>query len=160
MNKKENLLEIGRRDHIDLPQLGLFDVEAKIDTGAYGCALHCHQIKREMRGGREVLMFKVLDPDHKDYEEQTHIVEEFRQKAVKSSTGEREERYVINTRIVLFGQEWNVDFSLTDRSSMKYPILLGRKFLSGKFLVNVNLKDLSFHSKQKKNENSSTLPKP
>ena len=57
---------IGRREVVDFPELGLFRIEAKIDTGAYTTALHCHDIKEE----NGVLHFKFLDPTHPEYSEQ------------------------------------------------------------------------------------------
>lgn len=138
---------IGRRDRIDLPELALFDIEAKIDTGAYGAALHCHQIKLVQEENRTLLSFKILDPDHPDYHGKEFLFEEFNDKIVKSSSGQAEHRYTIRTDLILFGKRYKVDFSLTDRKSMKYPILIGRKFLYKKFFVDVQKKDLSFKQK-------------
>ena len=138
---------IGRREIIDLPQLGLMNIEAKVDTGAYGSALHCHEICVNKESGKEVLSFKVLDPDHEDYHGKEFRFEEFDDKRVKNSGGEEERRYTIRTSIVIFDEPYDVEFSLTDRKKMKYPILLGRKFLSKKFIVDVDQKHLS-HKKQ------------
>lgn len=144
------MIVIGRIDKIDLPEFDLFDTEAKVDTGAYGCALHCHNIKIELKNGREVLTFKVLDPSHQDVQDQVYCTNKFSDKVVKNSGGITEHRYTVLTSIILFGKEYEVEFSLADRSSMKYPILLGRQFISKRFLVDVQLKDLSFTKKQMK----------
>ena len=138
---------IGRRDKIDLPEFGLFDIEAKVDTGAYGCALHCHRIQVELKDGLEILSFQVLDPTHPESKDKIFYSEQFSDKSVKNSGGIVEHRYVITTEVLIFGQKFSVDFSLTDRSFMKYPILLGRKFLSRRFLVDVQQKDLSHKQK-------------
>lgn len=142
------MIVIGRKDKIDFPELDLFDIDAKIDTGAYGCALHCHHIEVIKKEDKEILSFKVLDPSHPEYEDKVFHAENFSDKIVKSSSGEKEHRYTIKTKMILFNKKRLVEFSLTDRASMKYPVLLGRKFLTKRYLVDVNLKDLSFQLKK------------
>lgn len=58
---------------------------------------------------------------------------------VKSSNGTIQERIFIRTPITLFGRRYMADISLTDRREMKYPMLIGRKFLEKRFLVDVAL---------------------
>jgi hypothetical protein len=140
---------IGRKDRIDLPELGIFDVEAKIDTGAYGCALHCHHIEIIKQDGYDVLSFQVLDPSHPEFRDKIFYVKNYNQKKVKSSSGVKENRYTIKTNSILFGKTYRVVFSLTDRKRMKNPILLGRQFLAKRYLVDVTKKDLSFNQKSK-----------
>ena len=141
------MIVIGRKDRIDLPEFNLSDIEAKVDTGAYGCALHCHAVKVFLRDGKECLSFQLLDPSHPEYENKTYITENFSNKKVKNSGGIVENRYTIKTEIVIFAEKYVLDFSLTDRKNMKFPILLGRKFLNKKYLVNVALKNLSYLNK-------------
>jgi hypothetical protein len=139
---------IGRKDRIDIPEFELFDLAAKIDTGAYGCALHCHHIRLAVDKGTPVLTFNILDPNHKNYEGTTYQTTDFRRKIVKSSSGFSEERFVIHTEVLLFNQCYKVSFSLTDRSNMKHPVLIGRKLLSRNFIVDVRKKDLSYKLKK------------
>lgn len=140
---------IGRTDKIDLPELGLENIECKIDTGAYGNALHCHHIKVVDKDGERQLSFRVLDPSHPEYADKVYYCKEFNNKVVKSSSGIPEERYTIKTKMIIFGKKRLVSFSLTDRGSMKYPILIGRKFLTKRFIVDVQQKDLSYYQKSK-----------
>lgn len=142
------MITIGRKDRIDLPELDLYDIRAKVDTGAYGCALHCHHIQVVRRGNKDVLSFKGLDPSHPEYEDREFIAEKFRSKSVKSSSGETEYRFTIKTPVIIFNKSRIVEFSLTDRNKMKYPVLLGRKFLARRFVVDVQLKDISFNLKK------------
>jgi hypothetical protein len=153
------MITIGRKDRVDLPEFKLNDIEAKIDTGAYGCALHCRKVKVDTSGNKPLLSFQLLDPTHPEYQNKTYSTEHFSDKMVRNSGGISEHRYTIKTKIVIFGKSRVVEFSLTDRGKMKYPILLGRKFLTGKFTVDVALKDLSFKLKTSSFENSSTFPK-
>ncbi|UXP33398.1 RimK/LysX family protein [Reichenbachiella agarivorans] len=143
------MIVIGRIDKIDLPEFELFDIDAKVDTGAYGSALHCHHVKITERNGKPTLEFMILDPDHPEYEGKVFYTTNFKEKMVKSSNGELENRQSITTEIVIFGKKRRVEFSLTDRSNMRNPILLGRKFLSKKFIVDVQLKNLSYNNKYK-----------
>lgn len=137
------MIIIGRRDYLNLPSFGLADIQAKIDTGAYGCSLHCHEIGVVKVDDKEVLRFKLLDPKHLEYQDKFNYASEFNDKIVKSSSGIAEHRYTIITEANIFNQTHIIEFSLTDRANMKYPILLGRKFLRGRFVVDVALKNLS-----------------
>jgi hypothetical protein len=58
---------------------------------------------------------------------------------VKSSNGTIQERIFIKTTLALFNQQYETELSLTDRASMKYPMLIGRKFLEDRFIVDVSL---------------------
>lgn len=132
--QKEKLI-IGRREEIDFPDLGLFGVVAKVDTGAYTTALHCHDIK-EKNG---VLHFKLLDPSHPEYNEQDQKFTEYSQKEIKNSFGEIEKRYIIKTIIQMGEKRIKAVISLSDRGSMRYPVLIGRKLLKNRFVVDVAL---------------------
>jgi len=144
------MIIIGRQERIDLPELGYYAIKAKVDTGAYGNALHCSEIEVIERDGREVLTFVLLDDSHPEYKEERQYVEGFTDKLVKNSSGEKEHRYTIETVTVFCGKKTRTCFSLTDRSTMRFPILLGRKFIKGKYLVDVRFKDLSHKKKGKK----------
>lgn len=136
---------IGRKDQVDLPELELFGIDMKVDTGAYGNALHCHSI--DVIDGK--LIFTPLDPSYDAFNGRAFKFDEFDTTEVRSSSGETEKRYVIRTRLVIFGKKYRTKFSLTNRIDMRHPILLGRKFIGGKFLVDVKQKDLSFEEKTK-----------
>ena len=138
---------IGRKDIIDLPELGLTDLVAKIDTGAYGNALHCQHAEIVEVEGQQVLRFQLLDSNHPSFQDQTFEVKDFECKEVKSSSGVKEMRYVIRTRMRLFGKLYRTKFSLTNREEMRNPVLIGRKFLSNRFLVDVKKENLSYMSK-------------
>lgn len=137
-NKKGKELQLmGRREKVSFPELDLFDIEAKVDTGAYTSALHCHDIGLKNRNNKQVLCFKLLDPLHPDYNECEQIFEEYIQKEIKNSFGEKESRFIINTKIKIGRKIVKTQFSLTNRGSMRYPVLLGRKLLQKRFLVDV-----------------------
>lgn len=143
------MITIGRRDFINLPQFELTNIVAKVDTGAYGCSLHCHKIEVENVNGEKILKFKLLDPQHPEYEDKYYYTTNFTDKQVKNSGGQVEHRYAIKTKVHIFHKTYIVEFSLANRKKMKYPILIGRKFLSKKFIVDVSRKNLSLEVKNK-----------
>lgn len=142
MPKTAELKIIGRVETVGFPELSLPHLEAKIDTGAYSTALHCHKIWLVEENGQSVLHFDLLDPDHTHYQEGIAKANTFKKKKVKSSNGRMEERYVIKTKIKIGKKQYRADVSLTDRRKMKYPVLIGRKLLNKKFMVDVSKEHL------------------
>jgi hypothetical protein len=140
---------IGRKDKIELPEFNLKDIDAKIDTGAYGSALHCHKVEIIQKDNQQMLSFQLLDPTHPEYENKIYTTHSYTDKIVKSSTGISEHRFVIHTPMILFGAIFMMEFSLSNRKEMRHPVLLGRKFLRKRFLVDVRKKNLS-HTQNKK----------
>jgi hypothetical protein len=143
MNKNREKFLIGRNELIDLPDLKLKNLSAKVDTGAYTSAIHCHKIKLVKVGSKEVLKFNVLDPTHPSYEKRTFSFTKFKTGRIKNSSGSSEKRYMVEIGIMIYGNIIKTEFSLTDRSTMKFPILLGRKFIQNGFIVDVNKTNLS-----------------
>ncbi|MDO9137207.1 MAG: RimK/LysX family protein [Lutibacter sp.] len=131
---------IGRTDVVDFPKLELFNIDIKVDSGAFTSSFHCHSIEEV----NNVLKCQFLDPKHEKYHEKYFTFTEFTQKMVKSSNGIIENRYLIKTEILIFNEIHSIELSLTERGSMKFPVLLGRKFLTKKFVVDAAKKNLSF----------------
>lgn len=129
---------IGRLEMVSFPELALSAIEAKIDTGAYTTSIHCHSIEVDKDSDRVACIF--LDPEHPDYSGETHSFDIVKTTKVRSSNGIVEKRVIINTEINLLGETFPIRLNLTDRSIMKYPVLIGRRFLRKKFLVDVTLK--------------------
>ena len=140
---------IGRREKISFPDLGLFNIEAKIDTGAYTTALHCHDILLDSSTENPVLLFKLLNPSHPEYNEQIHRFIDFSKKEIKNSFGTLEERYIIKTKVKIGNKTINTVISLTDRGNMRYPVLIGRKLLKNKFIVDISQIYLTEKKKKK-----------
>lgn len=129
---------IGRVESIDIPEWDLFDIDAKVDTGAYTSSLHAHHISPITGKGKEYVSFYLLDPSHPAYNNRKLTVPVHKQKSVKSSNGIIQQRFIISTEIKIFDKLIPVQLSLTDRSEMKYPLLLGRRLLKNRFLVDVS----------------------
>ncbi len=130
---------IGRTDIADFPDLGFNQVEVKIDTGAYTSSIHCKSIEEI----NNKLHCVFLDEKHPEYSLKTHTFEDFKTIRVKSSNGISQKRFEIKSKIKLFNKIYSISLSLSDRKEMKYPVLLGRKFLNPKFVVDPALTDLS-----------------
>ena len=135
---------IGRVDKVSFPGLNLCNINIKVDTGAYTSSIHSHDVMEVEVNGEKHLEFKLLDPSLLDYNNVVFRAKSYTEKIVKSSFGNVEHRYIIKTNILIF------ELSLSDRSDMNFPILLGRKFLNKRFLVNTSLTNLSFKREQKK----------
>lgn len=146
MKSKDKII-IGRFDVIDLPLLDLFQLNAKVDTGAYTSAIHYHHAEIINKDGVQVLHFTLLDPTHPEYNDKSFYFSKFRKRVIKNSFGQREERFVIETDIEIFGKVFTTEFSLSNRGNLKFPILLGRKLLNKGFIVDVSRTNLSFKQK-------------
>ena len=132
MAKKTKIRLIGRREFIDFPELGLEHIEGKIDTGAYTSSIHCENISINYEDSKPVLYFTVEQDGVK-----TLRFEKFDRKKIKNSFGEMEERYVIKTIFKLGKKKVRSVISLSNRDNMRFPVLIGRRLLKGKFLIDV-----------------------
>lgn len=126
---------IGRTEKVDFPELDLYNIPAKIDTGAYSSSLHCHDIYAE----KGVLHFKLADSTHKEYNFKDHEFNEYTQKKIKNSFGEMEMRYIIKTLVRIGNKRIRTRITLSNRGSMRYPVLIGRTLLKNNFIVDVGL---------------------
>jgi hypothetical protein len=141
---------IGRWDKIDLPGLGFTKLGAKTDTGAFSSAIHCHKTDLEKSHGKDVLLVWFLDPHHPQYYADPMVFEDFERKKIKNSFGHSEERYLVSLEVELFGKKYISEFSLSDRTGLRFPILLGRRLLRQGFLVDVGRSNLNYKKKYPK----------
>jgi len=139
----QNKKIIGAKEHISIIDLELFDLDAKVDTGADSNALHCDDI---IIDGDEV-EFKLLDEVHPAYHGKTMRFPIHRIKKVKSSNGAIQNRVAIKVSVEFMGKRYKSVISLSNRAKMKYPMLIGRKFLKERFLVDVSQEYLSTKEK-------------
>lgn len=131
---KQALDTVGWREMIALPDLSAARIPAKIDTGARTSSLHASDIERFDRDGHRWLRF-LLDVGHGLSEPVVVEVPRADRRTITSSNGEAEQRPIIKTHLRLGSQVFAAEFSLRDRSDMKFPILIGRSALRGRFLV-------------------------
>ena len=136
---------IGRTDKADFPELDLFEIAVKVDTGAYTSSIHCANV--QVVGG--VLKCNFYDKEHANYNGKEVAFKTFKTAHVKSSNGIIQKRYKIKATIVLFQKTYKINLTLSDREEMKYPVLLGRQFLNKKFIVDPGLTNVSFKQPKK-----------
>jgi hypothetical protein len=137
---------LGRYDRVDLPELGLSNIHAKVDTGAYTSSLHCHRAM--VTNG--VLEFILLDEEHPEFTGLKFSFREFEERDIKNSFGEVERRFVITATLKIFNEDIATEFSLSNRGSLKFPILIGRKIVRNRFLIDVTKKNLSYKEKRRR----------
>jgi len=125
---------IGMLEEVSLPKFGVEGITAKVDTGAYSGSLHATSIKESLNVKLKALSFK-------PHGQTTAVtVSKFHSRRVKSSSGHISTRYAIDTEVTIRGKQYPITITLSDRSSMKYPMLIGRKFLrTHGFLVDVTI---------------------
>lgn len=125
---------IGAFEKVSFPDFGLFDLVAKIDTGALSGALHATDITEvQLPTGQKAVSFLPYGREPKVE------VADFHKKMVKSSNGKTQERHIIATTIVIRGVQYPINISLSDRSDMMKGVLIGRRFLRQHgFLVDAN----------------------
>jgi hypothetical protein len=131
---KMNQRIVGAFEKVSFPDFGIFDVVAKIDTGALSGALHATGIKEvDLPTGEKAVSFL-------PYGKKTRVkVANFHRSTVKSSNGTIEERYVVPTTIIIRKVQYPIHISLTNRSQMMKGVLVGRRFLRAHgFLVDSN----------------------
>ena len=135
---------IGRTDRASFPDLGLTDIPIKIDTGAYTSSIHCNNLKVE----NNVLYADFYDENLPRSKPKTFSFTDFATKKVKSSNGVVQNRFKIKSNVKLFGKVYKIALTLADRKKMRNPVLIGRKFLNKKFVVDTEFKSLSYKAEQ------------
>jgi ribosomal protein S6--L-glutamate ligase len=125
----------GRKEWVALPDLGLPAIKAKIDTGARTSALHASDIEPTGTTDQPMVRFTVyplpLRPDIAVICTARIVAE----RTVTSSNGDKELRYVINTRLRVGTLEWPIEIGLTNRDAMTYRMLLGRQAIPQDFMI-------------------------
>jgi len=132
--RRRKLECVGWRELVQLPQLSKARIPAKIDTGARTSSLHATDITRFERDGHRWVRFRL---DIGDGHSEPVVCEAPRHdhRVITSSNGQSEERLIIKTDLKIGAHRFRAEFSLADRSDMKFPILIGRMALRGRFLV-------------------------
>lgn len=125
---------IGRNELVDIVDHSIKDIPAKIDTGADSCAIWASNIK-ESKG---ILSFTLFGIGSVYYNGEAKTTDHYKTTSVKNSFGNSELRYTVWLPVRLNGKRYKVRFNLADRSGNHFPILLGKRFLNKKFLVDVS----------------------
>jgi len=129
---------IGRLESIALPELGIEELQVKIDTGAKTSSLHVDNIVKYMEKGKLSVKFDI-HPDIHNVERLISckaVISDIRK--IKSSNGVAEQRYVIKTPMRMGNETWPIEITLTDRTDMNYLMLFGREAIGNRLLVDTS----------------------
>jgi hypothetical protein len=129
---------IGALETCDLPDLNIFDLQIRVDTGAKTSSLHVDDIEKERRDGKLGVAF-TLHPDIYDVDKITRCwapISDVRR--IKSSNGAVDQRLIIKTKMVMSTVIKQIEITLSNRSDMSYLMLLGREGIGEDFLVDAS----------------------
>lgn len=129
------MFTVGWHEWVRLPCLGIDQMIAKIDTGALTSALHAVEIDRDYVGGAPWVKLKVHTDRHhpeKFLLTEAAVVDA---REVRSSSGDAQRRLVIESDLIMGGTRWPIELSITDRKKMGFRMLLGRRAMAGRMLV-------------------------
>lgn len=124
---------VGRADKVRLPELHDSTIPARIDSGAAISSLWASNVRETEQG----LEFSLFDVKHPMYTGERHVAKDYTTHIVSSSMGQVQTRYKIKLTVVLKGRRLQASFTLADRSTQAYPILVGRNILRNKYIVDV-----------------------
>ncbi len=133
--RRREKIVVGWNEYVDLPEWGIVRLGAKVDTGARSSALHVEDLEVLARG--RVRFEVVVHREQRD----RHVpvtARIVRRARVRSSNGQYEQRYFVETTLSLGGVVKPIEISLVDRGEMNHRMLLGRTALKGDFIVDVS----------------------
>ena len=138
----QNKIILGSEEWCSFPELGIPAIKARVDSGAKTSALHAINIAPFVKEGINWVKFDI-NPIQNNLKTVIHCEAILIDKRiVKSSSGFREQRYVIQTEIKIGDDIWKIEMTLTNRDSMGFRMLLGREAMSGRILVDPEQKYL------------------
>ena len=131
--KRRMKVVIGRVERVNFPEFDIIGVPAKIDTGAFRSSIWASNIIEEAG----VLSFTLLDSSSEWYTGKIYTTTKFEIVEVENSFGHKQERYSVYIKIKMGPKNVVSNFTLADRSMKIYPVLIGRKLLRGRYVVDV-----------------------
>ena len=144
--KKREKKVVGWKEQVALPDLKIKSVIAKIDTGANLATIDADDIKFVTRKDVKYVKFTVKKRNNTVRKTSAPLAGF---KRIRSSNGDVEKRPYIKTDILMDGITKNIELTLTDRGPMDYTMLIGRKALGRRWIVNPSI---SFMTKPKENK--------
>ena len=130
-----DLITLGWKEWVRLPDLNLPNIKAKIDTGAKTSCIHAFSLEAFNKDGKDWVRFGIHPHQNETDTEifcEAPIVDE---RVVSDSGGHKESRYVIASEIIIGKQAWPIEITLTNRDTMQFRMLLGRQAMLGRIIV-------------------------
>ena len=134
--KKREKKVVGWKEQVALPDLKIKSVIAKIDTGANLATIDADDIKFVTRKDVKYVKFTVKKRNNTVRKTSAPLAGF---KRIRSSNGDVERRPYIKTDILMDGITKNIELTLTDRGPMDYTMLIGRKALGRRWIVNPSI---------------------
>ncbi|RZF88087.1 ATP-dependent zinc protease [Pseudoalteromonas sp. CO325X] len=134
-----NKITVGWREWLALPELGIDKIKAKVDTGARTSCIHAFRVEEFTQEEQVWVRFwvhPIQDDNNTEIQCQAKVID---QRTVTDSGGHQEQRYVIQTQLLIGGQQWPIEATLTNRDTMKFRMLLGRTAMAGRIVVDPEL---------------------
>lgn len=133
MQSRKETSIIGSTEHVDIE--GYKNIPAKIDTGADSSSVWASHIDVDKDG---VLHFCLFDYDSPFYDGKIYKQKDYKAAVVRNASGQEQIRYRVHLNLTISGRKVKALFNLSDRSNNNFPVLIGRRTISGKFLVDVS----------------------
>lgn len=135
MNSNSEIHTFGWREWVSLPDIGIKQIKAKVDTGARTSALHTFELRTYSENGRDRVEFRI-HPLQKDLDTVvTCNADVLDKRIVTDSGGHKEERFVIETTLAIGNLAWPIEVTLTSRDDMLFRMLLGRTAIKNRAQV-------------------------
>jgi ribosomal protein S6--L-glutamate ligase len=126
---------IGSREYCSLPDLGIVLIKAKVDSGAKTSALHADNLIKFPRENENWIKFSLYPLKSRPDLIVNCEAKLIEKRIIKSSNGTKEERFVIETKLVLGSASYPIQITLTNRKLMGFQMLLGREAMAGRILI-------------------------
>jgi hypothetical protein len=147
-----NKTVIGWREWVQLPELGVFETKAKVDTGADNSSLHAFNVERFERDGVDHVRFEV-HPKQRSRKPAIQCEAPLAMvKKVRNPGGRSELRPVIRTTVVVAGVEFEALVNLTSRDEMGFRMLLGRRTVRRRFVIDPGRSYLGARPRREENQ--------
>ena len=141
---------IGWREWVRLPELGIKQIKAKIDSGARSSSLHARDIEEFERDGESWVRFNVHTKQRSTEKTVAAEARVIDKRSVRSSSGKASLRLVIQTKVELLGQSYDIELTLANRETMGFRMLLGREAFRGRFMIDACRSYLNGKPRKKK----------